>query len=441
MPEQRRHRGRRARGAERLGRRAPAQRAPQVAGRLEALPQPLREGGRAGVLDEEPAPAGRLGVGHAHRGRDHRPGGRVEVAIGVEQEEQQVAVAREAAPQARAEPGQRRAVAQQQAGRAEGPAREHEAVGAHLAVGLGDRVEQVLGMAAARRQVLAVAHAPAVAVAVQRVRLAARAHARAGVDGRAQVGEVDRLLGAVLAAHVAAAAQPAGLARRAVEVGGAVVEGLPRALAEGHGQRRALGLQARDPRGVQQRARLGRAVGPRVALGALHRVDGVVVAIEVGGRQRQAVGREGLGVLAQHDVGVDERPAAQPAGGERVEALEVVVLEEAVHTPARRPQRSAPLARRAREGARRPRLAALEHEHRGPRLRQAARDDRAAEARPDDDHVEALSRHPRPTPPDAGGPARRRRRCRCERSSPARARGPRPRRRCAGSRAAARASR
>ena len=48
------------------------------------------------------------------------------------------------------------------------PAGEHHAIGAHLAVGLRDGVEQVLGMAVARGQVLAVAHAPAVAVAVQR---------------------------------------------------------------------------------------------------------------------------------------------------------------------------------------------------------------------------------------------------------------------------------
>ena len=294
-------------------------------------------------------------------------------------------------------------------------------------------------MALARGQVLAVAHAPAVAVAIEGPRLAARAHVCAGRDRRAQVGEVDGLLGPVLAAHVAAPAQPARLARRAVEVVRAGVERLARALAERDGQRRALGAQARAARGVEQRAGLWRAVGPRVALGALHRVHGVVVAVEVGGRQRQAVGREGRRVLAQHDVGVDERAAAQPAGGDRVEALEVVVLVEAVAALARRPQRAPPLARRAREGAGRPRLAALEHEHRGVGLRQPAGDDRAAEARPDDDDVVALSRHPLPTPPDAGGPARRRRRCPCARSSPARARGPRPRRRCAGSRAAARA--
>ena len=42
-------------------------------------------------------------------------------------------------------------------------ARQHEAVGAHLAVGPRDRVEQVLGMACSGGQVLAVAHAPAVA--------------------------------------------------------------------------------------------------------------------------------------------------------------------------------------------------------------------------------------------------------------------------------------
>ena len=39
---------------------------------------------------------------------------------------------------------------------------------------------------------------------------------------------------------------------------------------------------------------------------------------------------------------------------------------------------------------RRPRLAALEHEHRGAGLRHAAGDDRAAEARADDDGVVAL---------------------------------------------------
>ena len=220
-------------------------------------------------------------------------------------------------------------------------AREHQAVGAHLAVGLGDRVEQALGVACARRHVLAVADAPAVAVAVavavQGVGLAAGAHVRPGVDGGAQVGEVHGLLGPVLAADVAGAAQPAGLTRRAVQVAGAVVVGLARAIAEGHGERRALGLQAGDPRRFEQRARLGRAIRPRVALGALHRFDGVVVAVEVRGRQRQAVGGEGRRVLAQHDVGVDERPAPQPAGGDRVETLEVVVLRRARGRPCAAP--------------------------------------------------------------------------------------------------------
>ena len=176
-----------------------------------------------------------------------------------------------------------------------------------------------------------------------------------------------------------------------MEVGGAVVEGLARALSECDRQRRALGAQARQLRGVEQRSCLGRAVGPRVALGVLHRVHGVVVRVELGGRERQPVGGEGRGVLAQHDVGVDQRAAAEAAGGDRVEALEVVVLVEAVATAAGRPQRAPPLARRARERAGRPRLAALEDQHRGARLRHPAGDDRAAEARADNDGVVALA--------------------------------------------------
>jgi hypothetical protein len=128
-----------------------------------------------------------------------------------------------------------------------------------------------------------------------------------------------------------------------------------------------------------------------------YRLDRLVMGLEVGVGDRPAlvlvVDERGF-VLAQRDVGVDERAAAQAARDDRAEAGEAPHVPQPVEAVARPPERvAADLARRARERARGIRPAALEQQHVATPLREPARRDRSTEAGADDDRVVGL--HPR----------------------------------------------
>ena len=169
-------------------RRAPAQRAPEVARRLEALPQPLRE------RRARPRPGrgsrARWATRRRRRGTEAvitGPGGRVERSDRRRRRKSSRSpLPEKPRPQARAQPGRaRRGCAAAAPVDAERPGGEHDAVGAHLALGLRDGVEQVLGMAGARGQVLAVARRASRRPRESSARrLAAAAHLRARVDAR-----------------------------------------------------------------------------------------------------------------------------------------------------------------------------------------------------------------------------------------------------------------
>ena len=343
-----------------------------------------------------------------------------------------------------AEAGEARPVAQQQPGRAEGACPEDDAPGPHAPEAVLDRVQEILAVALARLEVLAVADLEPVVVPRDAVGLAAAADVGARVLGGREVGEVRGLLGAVVAADVALAAHPACGTCGAVHVQLGLERLAGRRLGvfrrpERDGERRALEVEVQAPCGALQRAGLGDRVVARrvdrVALGALHRLGLLVVRVEVLARDQPALAavvHERLGVLAQHDVGVDQRSATEPGRDDRVDPREAQDLVEAVPAARRVPERAAHVVRRARERARRPRPPALEHQHRPSGLREPARDGRSAEARADDDDVESLGaitvRHLRPPRRrGAGGRARSGRIGRCGWSSPARVRGGRPR--------------
>ena len=365
----------------------------------------------AGVLEVEAAPLAAVErVGHARGARDDRAvagihdprrGLAVDHLAGVDREREQVAVAAEARAQAAAQPREGAAVAQQQVGGAQRAGAEHEVVA-------GDRVQRrraavVLG----RRDVVERGVVDGVAAALARLEaahVAQRAQLGAVVGGVREVVVVERVLGAVVAAHVALAAQ---LARRA----GAPVEvlellddrlaGHRRAPLVGEGDRE-LGQEPLQAVGLggglegDRLRRLGvRLVVEGIALQADHRLDAVVVGVEIGARDRpvlvaavaQVLLHEPLLVLADEDVGVDERAAAEPRRHERVDPVEGPVVVHAGQAVGRVPEALAGAVRAARERARRVGAAALQDADRLAGLRQAVRRHRAAEARADDDCV------------------------------------------------------
>ena len=99
---------------------------------------------------------------------------------------------------------------------------------------------------------------------------------------------------------------------------------------------------------------------------------------------------EPLLVLAQQDVGVDQRAAAQAAGHHAVDAVEAPDVEQAVPALAGLPEVRGHAARGAREAAGRVGAAALEHDDRPAGLGHPVGRDGSAEPGPDDDDVDPL---------------------------------------------------
>ena len=122
----------------------------------------------------------------------------------------------------------------------------------------------------------------------------------------------------------------------------------------------------------------------RVEVGAGHR-PGFVAAV----RQRIVLDEPVL-VLAQQDVRVDQRAAAEAARHDRVAAAEPPDVEHAVEPGGRVPERLAHLRGGAGEAVRRVGVAALEHDDRQAGLGQPVGRYRAAEAGADDHYVGVL---------------------------------------------------
>jgi hypothetical protein len=162
-------------------------------------------------------------------------------------------------------------------------------------------VEQMLGMAIPGSDVLEVANGvPALAVGRDADRLAARADLRALAHGRAEVVEVERVLGPLVAPDVALTAQAAGATLAPVEVVVGrqrhVRNGRPVAGGEGDRQRRALDLQPRRGGGPGELDRLGRGgvgLDVREGLRAQYVLHVVVMGGERGVVERPAVERVG----------------------------------------------------------------------------------------------------------------------------------------------------
>src|SRR6185437_12827739 len=106
-------------------------------------------------------------------------------------------------------------------------------------------------------------------------------------------------------------------------------------------------------------------------------------------RQRILVDEPVL-VLAQQDVRVDQRAAAEAARHDGVAAAEAPDVEHAVEPGGGIPERPAHFRRGAREAVRRVGVAALEYDYRQAGLGQAVGGDRAAEAGADDYDVDVL---------------------------------------------------
>ncbi len=229
------------------------------------------------------------------------------------------------------------------------------------------------------------------------------------VRGVGEVVVVEGVLGPVVAAHVALAAQ---LARRAV----AVVEvaqllddrlaghGRAALVGEGHRELGQEPLQAVGLGGGLEGLRLGRArvrlVVEGVALQAEHGLDAVVVGVEVGAGDRpvlvaavaQVLLDEPALVLADEDVGVDERAAAQAGRAEDVDPAEGPVVVHPGQAARRIPEALTRSIRAAREGAGRVGPAALQDADAPAGLGEPVGRDRAPEARADDNRVEMAIR-------------------------------------------------
>ena len=270
---------------------------PQRLGGGQHVQDPGELLGVAGVLQVEAAPLAAVErVAHARRARDDRPIAGVDdprrrLAVdhlaAVEHEREQVAVAAEARPEATAQAREGAAVAQQEVRGAERAGAEHQVVA-------GDRAQRrrapvVLGgIDVLERGVM---HGVAATLAwLEAAHVAQRAQFGAVVGGVREVVVVERVLGAVVAAHVALAAQLARRAAAAVEVLELLDDRLARhrrAPVVGEGDRE-LGQEPLEAVGLGcglEGDGLGR-VGVRlvvegVALQPDHRLDAVVVGVEV----------------------------------------------------------------------------------------------------------------------------------------------------------------
>ena len=261
----------------------------------------------------------------------------------------------------------------------------------------------------------------------ERAHLVARADVGARVPGGRDVRVVQRVLRAVVAADVALGDVLAGQAGRAVDVRPILADRLAdrhrvAVVGERHGEVDEAPVVAELLCRVAKRPRLARQVGrqlvDRVLLDVHHALDAVVVRVEVGARDgpvlvavlpRAVAGllaHEPLLVLAQQDVGVDQRAAAQTARADRVDVLEAPHVEHAVKPLAGVPELRLHPQRRAREGVRREWLAALEQAHAVPGLGQAVRRHRSAESGSHDDGIEMLWGCGQRLPPDSCGHGR-----------------------------------
>ena len=222
-----------------------------------------------------------------------------------------------------------------------------------------------------------------------------------------EVVVVERVLGAVVAADVALAAETTGGPRHAMQVGSTRRVGddladrrRPPRSREGHGQRRQEGLPAQARGRVHEGHRAGRA-GVRLVvegepLRRQHPLGAVVVGVQVLARDRPVLGAprrsllvdEPLGVLAQHHIGVDERSTAEPGRDDRAKVVEGPDREHPVEALARIPECPLEAVGAAREAAGRIGLAAFQEQDAKTSLRQAVGAHRAAEPGTDHDGVE-----------------------------------------------------
>jgi hypothetical protein len=220
-----------------------------------------------------------------------------------------------------------------------------------------------------------------------------------------QVRVVERVLRPEVAAQVAFAAQHAGRPRQVVEIVARHRSPRHRITAGRREQHRQLGALGGEPecvRGILDGDGLaGRGVGlhiGRKALRRLHRAHVVVVLLEVAPADRpvlaaagaEVLAHEGLLVLLEHHVRVDERPSAEPARDDHVEIAEAPELEEPMQVALRVPEGPPHLRRSAREGAGRVRLASFEDHDAPPALREPVGGHGAAETRAHHHDVEGL---------------------------------------------------
>ena len=395
----------------------------QVEAVLAPVPERLRRGQHvqdpgqvlrvAGVLQVEAAALEAVErVGHARGAGDHRAvagvddprsADAVDHLGAVQRQRQQVAVAAEARAELAAEAREGAAVAQQQVRGPQRAGAEHEPVAGQRQQRRRTAVRRGLAVLGVQRRV---AHLVAAAVArLDRPNVAQRPDLSAVVLGVREVVVIERVLGAEVAADVALAAQLARDAVAVVQVAQLLLDLLagPRRLAlvgEGDGQRRQEPLEPVGLGGVLEgvglrRARVG-LVLERVALEPDHRLDAVVVRVEVLARDRPVLVaavvdvllHEPLLVLAQEDVGVDERAAAEAGRDQRVDPLEGPVVVHPGQAALGVPEALARPVRAARERARRIRAAALEDAHALPGLRESVGHDGSSEPGAHHDRVE-----------------------------------------------------
>ena len=394
--------------------------------RRRQLPAPLGEDRTACVLE----PQRLLALAAARVGGDRRPAARREHPalsagqLALAREQQRVAVAREPAAEPFAQPGQPRPAAQQQPRRAERAPGEQDHARSHASPRHPLRVQQrpvepglllVVGPRQhplPRLEVLEVADlVAALPRRRDRDRLAARAD-RAAVLQRelAQEVEVERVLGALVAADVALARERARAAHPPVQV--LALDPCAGLDAAGAGERDRDVRQVRlaDPGPAHCLAELARLrhcrpsgrrgvvlVGQRrrrepggdfaVALLELLEADRPVALLAMGIAVAERVAR-----LLEHHVRVDQRAAAEPAAHDHLGVSERPCLVHAEQRAVRVPEAGGDLGGRARERAGRVGHAALEHEHAAVPvlLLHPPGCDGAAEARADHDRVEAL---------------------------------------------------
>ncbi len=247
-----------------------------------------------------------------------------------------------------------------------------------------------------------------------------------GPDSQGEVVVVERVLRPHVATDVALTTQTTRLAVAVVQVAYCLLDGLPRdgpppLVREGDGQLGqeplfALGVDAVPGRRLVADRRGGRPeccglrhrrVGGDVKgedLGSEGPLDGVVVGLQVGPRDRPPtrgpvdLGVEPALVLADEDVGVDQRPTAETRRDDGVDVGEGAHIEEAEAPASRVPEVAGESVGRSRERTGWIGGATLEHEHVQPGLGEPHRGHGSAEARTHDHHVECLHGTPSRSP-------------------------------------------